>query len=175
MTVRPDIHRSLAAGMAWLATGIACALFAACGPIEPEQPPPNAPPHIEPSAVRPQASVVRVDSSQSGPVEQTLQIQRLLDPNAEESLFGVWFGDERGFISQFESERTGTTSVADRTYRTFEGTARTLQVCDPEAGLSNESIWLFVSDGRFREVTNQSVTAGEDAFMVSWTWTIKCL
>jgi hypothetical protein len=164
-----DMHRE-GRGWLWLVLGVVAAV--ACGPIAPEQPPPNRPPYIHPDRVRPERSVVEVDELSGGSLQ--LEVTELLDPNDENRLFYVWIGDERGIQQVQEASPLSTTRINGDRYHTFQSVELQLDPCEVvSSGTRKETIWLYVSDRRFATVTTDRVVPRSNAYVVSRTWVLE--
>jgi hypothetical protein len=151
----------------WVATS--------CGPIDFEQTI-GKPPYIDPDETTPAEEVVVIEQLGDGTV--TLRANELYDPNDHDQLYGLWFGDERGLIDDVTLQSAGGTVVlnnnedTEETFFTFEGTEQAIDPCEQiQANNFKETIWLFISDGDFADLTNP--TPADDAYLVSHTWVLQ--
>jgi hypothetical protein len=151
------------------------AAVAACGPIDFEQTI-GKPPYIDPDETTPGEEVVVIEQLGDGTV--TLRANELYDPNDHDQLYGLWFGDERGLIDDVTLQAAGDTVVlnddeaTEETFYTFEGTEQAIDPCEQiQANNFKETIWLFISDAAFADLTNP--TPASDAYLVSRAWVLR--
>lgn len=154
---------------------VSCAVFlSGClmsPPIEPVPPEINQPPYIDPDRILPGEEIITVTSGE----EITLEASQLFDPNAEPFLFYAWIA-EGGWLAQ----NARTSLSADQgdlhrdLYYRFDGISLQFNPCNPNVrDKSSETIFLYVSDRSFVEVTNTTVTLEEGAYLEVWAWVFQ--
>jgi hypothetical protein len=148
----------------------------ACVPIEPEQPEPNRPPHIDSDRVTPEGQVTRFGDADDPNIE--LSVDVLLDPNREETLYYAWYSsvDDASRFTFNQSDRLGPPEGPNDPFYRFEGVSKTIDACEV-IGQANsqrtETIWLFVTDREFQSLTEDSFRLQEDAYVDSWAWVLE--
>ncbi len=158
---------------------LACVLLAnifmtacvASPPIEAEPPDINLPPLIDPDRILPSSAIIAVTSSN----EIVLEASQLFDPNPEPLLFYAWIADG-GWLSQ--NARVQLSVDQEDLYRDiyyrFDGVQYAFNPCNPNVrDKRTETIFLYVSDRSFLEVTNTSVTPDEDGYLEVWAWVFQ--
>lgn len=166
------VARSMQFRVAWMLAVLptlgACLI---APPIEPEPPSINLPPLIDPDRVLPSASIVTVTSSN----EIVLEASQLFDPNPEPLLFYAWIA-EGGWLSQNARVQLSVDQddlYKDAYYR-FDGVQYAFNPCNANVrDKATETIFLYVSDRSFVEVTNTSVTADDEGFLDVWAWVFQ--
>jgi len=140
-------------------------------PIEPVPPEINQPPYIDPDRVLPGEEIISVTSSS----EIILEASQLFDPNPEPFLFYAWIA-EGGWLSQ--NARTPLSADQGELHRDlyyrFDGISLAFNPCNPNVrDKSSETIFLYVSDRSFVEVTNTTVTTEPGSFLDVWAWVFQ--
>ncbi len=143
----------------------------AAPPIEAEPPDINLPPLIDPDRILPSSAIIAVTSSN----EIVLEASQLFDPNPEPQLFYAWIADG-GWLSQ--NARVQLSVDQEDLYRDiyyrFDGVQYAFNPCNPNVrDKKSETIFLYVSDRSFLEVTNTSVTPDEDGYLEVWAWVFQ--
>ena len=166
-----DVHDDNGWAWRWIVLAAGLIGATACGPVEPEPPEPNRAPYIPPDRVRPDRRLVDVDTLNGGVVE--LEVTELLDPNDENQLFYAWIGDQRGIQRVGNVDSVDTTRINGDSYHTFQAVNLRINPCDVVGtGTRHETIWLYVSDRRFEDVSNDRAVPRTGAFVVSRTWVL---
>lgn len=170
--IRRTVAHSVQKPLVWLF--IVAPLLGAClmaPPIEAQPPEINLPPFIDPDRVLPSASIITVTSSN----EIVLEASQLFDPNPEPLLFYAWIA-EGGWLSQNARVQLSVDQddlYKDAYYR-FDGVQYAFNPCNANVrDKATETIFLYVSDRSFVEVTNTSVTADEGGFLDVWAWVFQ--
>ena len=134
-------------------------------PIEPEPEELNIAPFL--AFPSPDQRVVTFDSPES---EEFTILG--FDPNTDdETLYYVWLGEENSFYSQGQVSRDASAELEAGVYHQFEPITETIAPCDPRLqGVSEETLWVFVSDGRFLSLSDTELEVEEDRFIVSFSW-----
>lgn len=158
---------------------IACVVVSMCvssgcffsPPIEATPAEINQPPFIDPDRLLPGEEVITVTSGG----EIVLEATQLFDPNPEPFLFYAWIA-EGGWLSQ--NARTPFSADQGELYRglyhRFDGVSFAFNPCNPNVrDKTSETIFLYVSDRSFVEVTNTSVTPEEGAYLDIWAWVFQ--
>lgn len=140
-------------------------------PIEPEPPEINQPPFVDPDRLLPGEEIITVTSSS----EIILEASQLFDPNPEPFLFYAWIA-EGGWLSQ--NARTPLSADQGELHRDvyyrFDGISLAFNPCNPNVrDKTSETIFLYVSDRSFVEVTNTTVTTEPGAFLDVWAWVFQ--
>lgn len=132
-------------------------------PISPEPQERNLPPYLD--FMDPELPQFTVDSP--APIEFSL---RAFDPNREESLYWVRVGEET-FPDQGEIFRLPGESLQDGVFYRFEPIEFEIEHCEGDlAGVSRETIWVYVSD-RPLNISNRTVIP-EGEYLESHAWVI---
>lgn len=131
----------------------------------------NQPPFIDPDRLLPGEEVITVTSSR----EIVLEATQLFDPNQESFLFYAWIA-EGGWLSQ--NARTPFAADQGELYRglyyRYDGVSLAFNPCNPNVrDKASETIFLYVSDRSFVEVTNTSVTPEDGAYLDIWAWVFQ--
>ncbi len=140
-------------------------------PIEPEPPDINKPPFIDPDRLQPEVSIVTVTTAD----EITVEATELYDPNLEDSLSWVFLSEKSGVL------RTSRSQLAldqDELYLgifyRFEGASYQFNPCNQDVRDElNETIFLYVSDQPFQDITDTEVVVEDGAFLDAWGWVFQ--
>ena len=140
-------------------------------PIEAEPPDINLPPYIDPDRLLPNATIITVTTSD----EIVLEASQLFDPNPEAQLSYAWLA-EGGWLSL--NARSQLAADQDELYKDiyyrFDGVQYAFNPCNPSVrDKRSETIFLYVSDRPFIQVTNTSVTSDENGFLDVWAWVFQ--
>lgn len=140
-------------------------------PIEPEPPETNRSPFIDPDRILPADPFTVVTDSSQISVGATL----LFDPNVETALYYAFVGQRGGQLKNSQSSLAVDQSELHRgLYVQYEGAEFIFNPCSAATrDAESETIFLYVSDRPFLEITPNQVTPAPDAFLVSQAWVFE--
>ena len=140
-------------------------------PIEPEPPDINKPPFVDPDRVQPELSVVTVTTAD----EINVQATELYDPNPEESLSWVFLSEKSGVLRSSRSQPAlDQEDLYLGIFYRFEGASYLFNPCNQDVrGEPTETIFLYVSDRPFQDITDNEVVVEEGAFLDAWGWVFQ--
>jgi len=140
-------------------------------PIEPEPPEINRAPFIDPDRVLPADPFIVV--TDSTPI--SIAASQLFDPNVENALFYAFLGQRGGQLKNSQAQiAPDLTDLHRGVYVQYEGADFVFNPCGVATrDAESETIFLYVTDRPFQEITSDSVTPADDAFMVSFSWVFQ--
>jgi len=151
-----------------LATTTSCLISP---PIEPEPPEINQSPFIDSDRVIPADPFIIVTDSTPIAVEAS----QLFDPNVETALYYAFIGQRGGQLKNSQAQLAPDQEELYRgIYLRYEGADYSFNPCSVATrDAESETIFLYVTDRPFLEITPDSVSPADDAFMVSYSWVFE--
>ena len=104
-----------------------------------------------------------------------VEASQLFDPNVEPALYYAFIGQRGGQLKNSQAQLApDQTDLHRGIYIRYEGADYSFNPCSVATrDAESETIFLYVSDRPFLEITPDQVTPAEDAFMVSYSWVFE--